>query len=95
MFNVNEYKSPDDYINKTKKNVFSNIFDNLYTRGNANNNESKTNSDLLSLIDVNFLTYSCSNCGYSAKNHIWQCPSCNNWETIKPNTISDRVSLDD
>jgi lipopolysaccharide biosynthesis regulator YciM len=95
MFNVNECKSPDDYIYKTKKNVFTNIFDNLYMRDNTNNNESKTNSDLLSLINENFLTYSCSNCGYSAKNHIWQCPSCNNWETIKPNTISERVSLND
>ena len=94
MFNVNECKSPEDYVNKTKKNVFTNIFDNLYTRDNINNDDSKTNLDLLSLINKNFLTYSCSNCGYSAKNHIWQCPSCNNWETIKPNTISDRVSLD-
>ena len=95
MFNVNEYKSPADYIYKTKKNVFTNIFDNLYMRDTTNNDESKTNQDLLNLINENFLTYSCGNCGYSAKNYIWQCPSCNNWETIKPNTISDRVSLDD
>ena len=95
MFNVNNYKSPDDYINKTKENVFTNIFDNLYTRDSVNSNESKTNLDLLSLINENFLTYSCSNCGYSAKNYIWQCPSCNNWETIKPNTISNRVTLND
>ena len=95
MFNVNNYKSPDDYINKTKENVFTNIFDNLYTRDSVNSNESKTNLDLLSLINENFLTYSCSNCGYSAKNYIWQCQSCNNWETIKPNTISNRVTLND
>ena len=95
MFNVNECNSPNDYIYKTEKNVFTNIFDNLYMRDNTNNNESKTNLDLLNLINENFLTFSCSNCGYSAKNYIWQCPSCNNWETIKPNTISDRVSLDD
>jgi lipopolysaccharide biosynthesis regulator YciM len=95
MFNVNDYKSPDDYVNKTNENVFTNIFDNLYTRNNIDNNESKINLDLLSLINENFLTYSCNNCGYTAKNYIWQCPSCNNWETIKPNTISDRVSLND
>ena len=95
MFNVNECKSPDDYIFKTKKNVFTNIFNNLYMRDNTNNKESQTNLDILNLINENFLTYSCNNCGYSAKNYIWQCPSCNNWETIKPNTISDRVSLDD
>ena len=94
MFNINSYSSPEDYVNKTKNNVFTNIFDNLYSRKNIDNNESKTNSDLLSLIDDNFLTFNCSNCGYSAKNHIWQCPSCNHWETVKPNTISERVSLD-
>ena len=94
MFNVNAYRSPEDYVNKTKRNVFTNIFDNLYTRDNTNSDESKTNLDLLSLINENFLIYSCTNCGYSAKNYIWQCPSCNHWETIKPNTISERVSLD-
>ena len=31
MFNVNECISPDDYIFKTKKNVFTNIFNNLST----------------------------------------------------------------
>ena len=95
MFNVSGYESPKEYVSKTNKNVFTNIFDNLYIRKNINNNESKTNQDLLSLISENFLTYNCSNCGYTAKSHIWQCPSCNHWETIEPNTISDRVSLDD
>ena len=94
MFNVSGYESPKEYVSKTSKNVFTNIFDNLYIRKNINNDESKTNQDLLSLISENFLTYNCSSCGYTAKSHIWQCPSCNNWETIEPNTISDRVSLD-
>tara|TARA_B100001063_G_C16772738_1_gene562826 strand:+ start:805 stop:1962 length:1158 start_codon:yes stop_codon:yes gene_type:complete len=95
MFNINNYSSPEDYLSKTKNNVFTSIFDNLYLRKNMDNNESKTNLDLLRLINKNFLTYSCSNCGYSAKNHIWQCPSCNHWETVNPNTISDRVSVND
>tara|TARA_Y200000002_G_C22643861_1_gene648231 strand:- start:183 stop:1340 length:1158 start_codon:yes stop_codon:yes gene_type:complete len=94
MFNLNSYNSPEDYVKKTKNNVFTSIFDNLYMRKNIDNNESKTNRDLLSLIDENFLTYNCSNCGYTAKNHIWQCPSCNHWETVMPNTISERVSRD-
>ena len=55
----------------------------------------KTNLDLLTLIGENFLTYNCSNCGHSVRNHIWQCPSCNHWETFKPNTISDRVAIND
>ncbi len=95
MFNINGYNSPADYINRTRDNIFTGIFDNLYSRKSVDANESKTNLDLLNLIDENFLTYNCSNCGYSARNHIWHCPSCNHWETFKPNTISDRVSVDD
>lgn len=28
--------------------------------------------------------YCCSQCGYSGKNLSWQCPSCKQWNTIKP-----------
>ena len=95
MFNINNYCSPDEYINRTKNNVFTDIFDNLYSEKSMNSSESKTNLGLLTLISDNFLTYSCSNCGHSVKNHIWQCPSCNHWETFKPNTISDRLAIND
>ena len=95
MFNINNYCSPNEYINRTKNNVFTDIFDNLYSEKSMNSNESKTNLDLLTLISDNFLTYSCSNCGHSVKNHIRQCPSCNHWETFRPNTISDRVAIND
>ena len=93
MFNINNYCSPDEYINRTRNNVFTDIFDNLYSEKSMNSNQSKTNLDLLTLISENFLIYSCSNCGHSVKNHIWQCPSCNHWETFKPKTISDRVAI--
>lgn len=28
--------------------------------------------------------YCCNNCGFSAKNLVWQCPSCKKWESTKP-----------
>lgn len=28
--------------------------------------------------------YRCENCGYSGSLLLWQCPSCKNWESIKP-----------
>ena len=28
--------------------------------------------------------YRCSNCGYSTKSFIWHCPSCKQWETVRP-----------
>ena len=95
MFNVNDYCSPSEYLNRIKNNVFADIFDNLYSEKIMSSNESKTNLDLLALIRENFLTYSCSNCGHSVKNHIWQCPSCNHWETFKTNTISDKIAIND
>jgi lipopolysaccharide biosynthesis regulator YciM len=92
MYNLNNYNSPENYLKLTTNNVFTNIFNNLYMAKNCNDSASESNNDLLVLIKNNFLTYNCTNCGYSAKNHIWQCPSCNHWETIKPITISERVS---
>ena len=93
MFNMKSYDTPRDYLNLTKENVFTNIFNNLYTTKNTSDNVNVTNNHLLALIKNNFLTYNCSNCGYTAKNFIWQCPSCNQWETIKPITISERVTF--
>jgi lipopolysaccharide biosynthesis regulator YciM len=92
MFNITGYDAPHDYLDLTKTNIFTNIFNNLYLAKNSSDNTSLPNNDLLALIKNNFLTYNCSNCGYTAKNHIWQCPSCNHWETIKPITISERVT---
>ena len=28
--------------------------------------------------------YRCHQCGFSAKAHHWQCPSCKNWDTVRP-----------
>ncbi|MCP3669112.1 MAG: lipopolysaccharide assembly protein LapB [Gammaproteobacteria bacterium] len=32
--------------------------------------------------------YKCDTCGFNAKAMHWQCPSCNNWSSIKPVQIS-------
>jgi lipopolysaccharide biosynthesis regulator YciM len=29
-------------------------------------------------------SYRCHRCGFSARAHHWQCPSCKHWGTIKP-----------
>jgi lipopolysaccharide biosynthesis regulator YciM len=28
--------------------------------------------------------YRCNKCGFGAKAHHWQCPSCKNWGTVRP-----------
>jgi lipopolysaccharide assembly protein B len=27
--------------------------------------------------------YQCSNCGYQGRAHVWQCPSCRRWDTLR------------
>jgi lipopolysaccharide biosynthesis regulator YciM len=29
-------------------------------------------------------SYRCVRCGFGARAHHWQCPSCKNWGTVKP-----------
>jgi len=29
-------------------------------------------------------SYRCTRCGFGARTHHWQCPSCKEWGTIKP-----------
>ena len=28
--------------------------------------------------------YRCNRCGFGARSHHWQCPSCKEWGSIKP-----------
>ena len=86
-----KYETPSDYDSSINANLFTGIYDNLYK--SKNDNPSFQN-DLLSIIKENYLSFNCNNCGYSSKSYIWQCPSCNSWETIEPSTISDRVTID-
>ena len=29
-------------------------------------------------------SYRCTRCGFGARSHHWQCPSCKEWATVKP-----------
>jgi len=39
---------------------------------------------LLQQLLTNIPVYKCSNCGFSGKVLHWHCPSCKNWNTVKP-----------
>lgn len=46
-----------------------------------------TLSDLKHITDqllVRNPSYRCSRCGFGARSHHWQCPSCKEWGTVKP-----------
>ena len=48
---------------------------------------SATLNDLKHITDqllVRNPSYRCSRCGFGARSHHWQCPSCKEWGTIKP-----------
>ncbi len=91
MFNYNNCNTPDKYVSKINENIFTKIYDTLYM---STNNETNFYKDLLSMIRNNYLSYTCNNCGYMSKSYVWQCPSCNKWETTELNTISERVLID-
>ncbi len=40
--------------------------------------------DLTSKLVEGKAMYRCSQCGFGAKAHHWQCPSCKNWGTVRP-----------
>lgn len=47
----------------------------------------RTLEDLKSITDqllVRNPSYRCNRCGFGARSHHWQCPSCKEWGTIKP-----------
>jgi len=50
-------------------------------------NEAATLHELRHITDqllVRNPAYRCSRCGFGARSHHWQCPSCKEWGTIKP-----------
>lgn len=34
--------------------------------------------------------FRCTNCGFEAEHHFWQCPGCLSWDTIPPQRLEDR-----
>lgn len=40
--------------------------------------------ELIAKLLDNQSLYRCNRCGFGAKAHHWHCPSCKNWDTIKP-----------
>ncbi|MGP1667392.1 MAG: lipopolysaccharide assembly protein LapB, partial [Rhodanobacter sp.] len=51
-------------------------------------NETRENFLILRDLTIKLLegqaVYRCSRCGFGAKAHHWQCPSCKSWSTIRP-----------
>lgn len=50
--------------------------------------EAQTTLGILKQVNEQLLvrspSYRCARCGFGARAHHWQCPSCKNWGTIKP-----------
>ena len=48
--------------------------------------------ELIEHLDVPYLKFQCSECGYKADELQWQCPQCRQWDTIglieSPGTLS-------
>ncbi len=48
-------------------------------------------ADLIFQLNVPYLKFQCSNCGFKAPELQWQCPQCRQWDTIN---LMDTVSVD-
>ena len=91
LFNLNDHKVLIQYITKMSNNSFAKIYINLHAN-DSNIQDSEYN--LTELMRDNFISYKCNNCGYASRKHVWQCPSCNRWETIELNTLNDKMTID-
>ena len=85
------YDYADSFKSKNIKNNFQLAYTLLCT---AIDGEEKTN--LLKKIKVSYdeiitnqMDYICMKCGYRSNTLNWFCPSCNTWETIVPNQLTD------
>ncbi len=54
----------------------------LLTQG-MNQQALEAYQDLLSHLEVPYLKFQCSNCGFSPSELQWQCPQCRQWDTIE------------
>ncbi|MFB1015482.1 MAG: lipopolysaccharide assembly protein LapB, partial [Alteromonadaceae bacterium] len=49
---------------------------------------SNENLDVIKELITSYLNmkprYSCRSCGFNSSTHYWSCPSCHDWEQLKP-----------
>ncbi|GAA6171868.1 lipopolysaccharide assembly protein LapB [Colwellia sp. KU-HH00111] len=54
----------------------------------TNDLDNNTSLDLITELISEYLKvkhrYSCRNCGFNSSTHYWSCPSCHEWEQLKP-----------
>ena len=50
--------------------------------------------DLLSQLNIPYLGFQCTNCGFKPNDLQWQCPQCKKWDTISPVDNSLKHSQD-
>lgn len=61
------------------------LIDLSLSEGHGDSQEAlRTVKTITDLLVVHTPGYRCQRCGFSARAHHWQCPSCKNWGTIKP-----------
>lgn len=91
LLNIGGKESSRKYINSVKENIFAEVYDQLYNDTTLNDNIDSRS--LINIIKENFLIFNCNNCGYTSKEHVWQCPSCNSWESIYPASLDERLLI--
>jgi lipopolysaccharide biosynthesis regulator YciM len=64
----------------------------LLTKQSSNNEELRLLHDLIHRLLKDQQGYQCVNCGFKGNMIHWQCPSCKQWEAMKPAYLTQHVS---
>ena len=72
------------YKRNRVRNAFSCIDVNLRTAGDEARENFLILRDLTRELVEGKAMYRCKRCGFGAKAHHWQCPSCKTWDSVRP-----------
>ena len=73
---IGEDKNPEDKIERVRAQIKSGVYGDDMRHFYADHPESR--------FEARQALYRCNRCGFGAKAHHWQCPSCKNWGTVRP-----------
>ncbi len=94
LYHQNNKESAEFYASKYEKTSNLNKFIINLTRIQLLSPDEETDLTLniaesFNALNLHHLGFICSNCGYKTKTLNWNCPSCNKWESIVPNSLLD------
>lgn len=70
--------------NPTIKGLMALVESHLESGARAERDDLRAIGDIVGKLLASKPVYRCNRCGFGAKGHHWQCPSCKSWHAVKP-----------